>query len=348
MSFVRPCHGTITSYYGHRIHPVTGVRGTMHWGLDYGNTPHDNRIFSTAAGVVSAVGYVQGYGNRIIVSHTINGQLYQSLYAHLSQYKCRVGQRVAAGETIAIKGTTGVSTGIHLHFEIHVGYHNYGFTNARNPAVFVYDEESKEIQSRLRMLGYKVIPDGYYGQATHDAIKSFQRSKGLSVDGFAGYNTRVALKNATPNYAKEIAKEKEQKEEVLIQEDDTMAKFFNEGDSINLEVKQMLETAAGDGIIHAKWATQFEAGKLTGNQILGLLTKVFNKRHNEFRPSTGTLKDETVIFIKRAIEDGVIKDEKWLKQAEAGTLSEDDLAAIQMAVANRELADELAAKGEEK
>lgn len=111
---ITPVQGRITSRYGMRVHPVTGVY-KLHDGLDYGaacGTP----IRAAADGKVTQRYYNAGYGNRIFVDHgKVNGKRLVTSYNHLSRYNARVGQNVKQGDVIGYVGTTGYSTGCHLH-----------------------------------------------------------------------------------------------------------------------------------------------------------------------------------------------------------------------------------------
>lgn len=111
--FVKPVNGRLTSPYGYRTHPIYGDR-RFHTGVDYG-AAHGAGVFSTKTGTVIRVSYDSGYGNYIIVDH---GKGISSLYAHLSGFAVRNGQKVEQGQTIGYVGSTGASTGPHLHFEI--------------------------------------------------------------------------------------------------------------------------------------------------------------------------------------------------------------------------------------
>ena len=108
-----PGHTRISSPYGNRTHPVLG--GTrFHSGIDIpapGGTP----IVAAASGTVIMSQYSGSYGNVVIVDH---GAGVSTLYAHNSRNQVSVGQQVQAGQTIALVGTTGMSTGNHLHFEV--------------------------------------------------------------------------------------------------------------------------------------------------------------------------------------------------------------------------------------
>ena len=89
--------------------------GRVHQGIDIAR-PSTRSIFAADNGVVTDVGYHGTYGNRIIISHN-NG--YKTLYAHLSSTDVKVGQTVPKGSKIGVMGSTGRSTGIHLHFEVY-------------------------------------------------------------------------------------------------------------------------------------------------------------------------------------------------------------------------------------
>lgn len=112
-------NASISSYYGPRTSPTAGA-SSWHEGVDF--TPgYGAAVGSMAAGTVVATDYGStSYGNYIDVEHTINGQTILTRYAHLSSINVSVGQSVAAGETIGNVGNTGVSTGAHLHLEVHV------------------------------------------------------------------------------------------------------------------------------------------------------------------------------------------------------------------------------------
>ncbi|MDZ3830566.1 MAG: M23 family metallopeptidase [Sphingopyxis sp.] len=103
----------MSSGFGYRSDPFTGA-GAMHAGLDF-RGPVGTPILSAAPGRVSFVGRKSGYGNVVEVDH---GQGIMTRYAHLSAFTSRVGDQVAAGQQIAKMGSTGRSTGSHLHFEV--------------------------------------------------------------------------------------------------------------------------------------------------------------------------------------------------------------------------------------
>ncbi|KAF2515205.1 peptidoglycan DD-metalloendopeptidase family protein [Flavobacterium foetidum] len=105
----------VASGFGYRIDPFTKVR-KMHNGMDFtANTGAP--IYATGDGVVErADNTASGYGNHVVIRH---GFGYESLYAHLSKYNCRPGQRVKRGDVIGYVGSTGRSEGPHCHYEVH-------------------------------------------------------------------------------------------------------------------------------------------------------------------------------------------------------------------------------------
>lgn len=107
---VKPVTGTITSRYG----AVEDIRDHTHKGLDIA-APYGTKIMAAADGKVSYSGWMGGYGNLIIIDH---GNGIQTYYGHCSKLYASVGDEVEAGECIAAVGSTGYSTGNHLHFEI--------------------------------------------------------------------------------------------------------------------------------------------------------------------------------------------------------------------------------------
>jgi murein DD-endopeptidase MepM/ murein hydrolase activator NlpD len=105
----------IGSLYGYRTDPFYKVT-KFHEGMDF-SASVGSPIYVTGDGVVSEAEYNSGgYGNKIIINH---GYSYETVYAHLSKIKVKVGQRVKRGEVIGLMGNTGKSTAPHLHYEVH-------------------------------------------------------------------------------------------------------------------------------------------------------------------------------------------------------------------------------------
>jgi len=110
--FIYPVRGKISSYFGSRPDPFTGVR-RFHNGVDIVNTPGTS-IMAAMAGTVEDVGFNNNYGFYVILRHSG----YQTLYGHLARYVVARRQKVQQGDKIGELGTTGYSTGPHLHFSI--------------------------------------------------------------------------------------------------------------------------------------------------------------------------------------------------------------------------------------
>ena len=119
-----PSSRTITSNYGYRIHPISGVK-KLHAGIDIG-AGYGAAVTASAGGTVIMSQYYGGYGNCIIIDH---GGGVSTLYGHMSSLVAKKGQTVSAGQTIGKVGSTGNSTGNHLHFEVRV---NGSTVNPRN------------------------------------------------------------------------------------------------------------------------------------------------------------------------------------------------------------------------
>lgn len=113
----RPVSGPTTSAYGMRVHPITGVL-KLHDGLDFGvacGTP----IRAAASGTIIEQYFNAGYGNRVIINNGVKrGQSVITTYNHLSRYALGAGAKVSRGQVIGYVGSTGYSTGCHLHFMV--------------------------------------------------------------------------------------------------------------------------------------------------------------------------------------------------------------------------------------
>lgn len=123
ISLMRPVSGVVTSRFGARW-------GRSHKGIDIG-APQGTPIYAAAGGTVtvSQYGYNGGYGNYVIISH---GNGIQTLYGHCTTLCVEVGEQVSQGQQIATVGSTGSSTGNHLHLEIRIN------GVAQNPQNYLY------------------------------------------------------------------------------------------------------------------------------------------------------------------------------------------------------------------
>lgn len=129
----------MASGFGYRIDPVYKTT-KMHAGLDFA-APQGTPIYATADGVVQTSGNTgNGYGNHVVINHGYN---YETLYGHMVRVKARSGQKVRRGEVIGWVGSTGKSTGPHLHYEVHKN------GNAIDPIYFFYNDLTPEQFDRM-------------------------------------------------------------------------------------------------------------------------------------------------------------------------------------------------------
>ena len=114
----------VTSCFGQRW-------GRLHAGVDLA-APDGTRIRAVGAGVVVSAGPAEGYGIAVLIDH---GNGYLTHYGHMSEVSVVAGQRVKPGQQIGLEGSTGHSTGPHLHFEVHEGY----YQNPIEPTRWLHD-----------------------------------------------------------------------------------------------------------------------------------------------------------------------------------------------------------------
>lgn len=121
-----PVKGALSSGYGHREHPKSG-KPNFHSGVDI-SVYQGGTVTATADGIVSFSGWTGGGGNTVVIEH---GHGFRTAYAHNERNLVKVGQRVKKLEAIAVSGSTGVSTGPHVHYEIWKDGHHV------NPAAYL-------------------------------------------------------------------------------------------------------------------------------------------------------------------------------------------------------------------
>lgn len=160
----------ITSNFGWRIHPITG-RKKLHYGTDF--APHiagsrGQPVYAIKSGKVVTKGHNNARGHYIIIKHT--GENVSSLYQHLDSTSVSKGQTVKGGSQIGVMGTSGSSTGVHLHLELFKG----AFT--RNPGVYI--DPIPYLKGGDTM--GQIKEDGSFGPAT---IKRLQEFLGTKQDG---------------------------------------------------------------------------------------------------------------------------------------------------------------------
>ena len=137
-SYRRPLFkGTITSYYGYRINPLTGTGTKFHSGVDIGGNPEGTNVYATANGMVGKIiRKASCGGNQVYVFHTINGRQITSMYMHLLTINVSIGDQVTSNTVVGTvgggSGTRGwetCSTGAHLHFTLATGWYGKTYVN---------------------------------------------------------------------------------------------------------------------------------------------------------------------------------------------------------------------------
>lgn len=128
----------ITSKWGTRVHPVTGAV-KKHTGIDL-VSQKDDRVIAVESGVVTERTYngSSGYGNGVEIVHMLdNGQEVYTFYGHMqdNSVTCKVGEVIEKGQVIGLMGTTGMSTGDHLHFEVRI---KHGYGNDIDPISYLF------------------------------------------------------------------------------------------------------------------------------------------------------------------------------------------------------------------
>lgn len=136
-----------TSAYGRRLHPIS-KRYKLHQGDDYA-APHGTPIMAPADGVVSFKGRKGGYGNTVMLHH---GNGMETLYAHMSRFpkNMAVGKVVETGDVIGFVGSTGQSTGPHLHFEVHVNDRRVNPSSVNLPKQRLSEQELNNLRLQVQ------------------------------------------------------------------------------------------------------------------------------------------------------------------------------------------------------
>ncbi|WP_166998373.1 M23 family metallopeptidase [Paramicrobacterium fandaimingii] len=132
-----------TSDFGPRVHPITGDPDGFHTGLDLG-APDGTPILAAADGTVTVAEFSGGYGGLIVIEHHLDGQTVATAYGHMWEHGIHVhpGDQVTAGQHIGDVGSSGMSTGAHLHFEVRPGGTN---SEAIDPAKWLNDHDAADL-----------------------------------------------------------------------------------------------------------------------------------------------------------------------------------------------------------
>ena len=167
MDFIKPSLGSYSQNF----------RAKKHFGVDIA-LPGNVSIKAAADGVVSRSYYSTSYGEVIFIVHNINGQTYETVYAHMrsGSRKFKEGAKVKQGDVLGYMGSTGDSTGQHLHFEIHKGRWNINKTNAVNPLDYIGKDLTPAPKKK-----FVVLPSGA------DSWRVYPLSKSPTVGNEIGF-----------------------------------------------------------------------------------------------------------------------------------------------------------------
>lgn len=220
MKLINPAPGRkVTSPYGPRKHPITGQEGKMHHGIDFGGSFN---VKAAGDGIIDHVGWSpKGGGHVVIIKHASN--LYTVYYHGAHATKFKVGDRIKAGDIVYKSGTTGASTGNHLHFEVRKSrkwgdsvdpniYINNDKPNVKGsvggPENTARHQYALKVDGKLGKntwrawqnavkdnFGYRGIVDGIPGKMTWSAIQKSVVDYGYKgpIDGVPGVNTKKAV-----------------------------------------------------------------------------------------------------------------------------------------------------------
>jgi murein DD-endopeptidase MepM/ murein hydrolase activator NlpD len=142
-----PVAGRVSSGFGERFHPILGYR-RMHDGVDLA-APYGTPIVAAADGRIVSAGWRGGYGNEVAIAHS--GGI-ETIYGHMSSIAAVSGAYVRRGQVIGYVGSTGLSTGPHLHYEVHKGGRLVNPLSVKLAASPLKGEELRAFQYRLRGL----------------------------------------------------------------------------------------------------------------------------------------------------------------------------------------------------
>jgi hypothetical protein len=198
MKLINPApNRKVTSPYGPRTHPITGQKGKMHHGIDFGGS---FKVLAAGDGIVEHVGYsAKGGGNVVIIKHASN--LYTVYYHGKDASKFKAGDRIKAGEVVYISGTTGASTGNHLHFEVR---RSLKWGDSVDPNIYI-NNDKPEVKGSIggpenaARFQYGLKVDGKLGKSTwkawQNALKENFDYRGI-VDGVPGKMTWTAIQKS--------------------------------------------------------------------------------------------------------------------------------------------------------
>ncbi|WP_409289029.1 peptidoglycan DD-metalloendopeptidase family protein [Peribacillus sp. SCS-37] len=181
--FIWPAEGVITDHFG--------TRGGAHKGIDIA-APINTKVIASKAGEVSRAYFSPSYGNVVFIRH--DGQ-YETVYAHLNTILVKPGDSVKGGQAVGLMGTTGHSTGVHLHFEIHEANWTFSKENAIDPLIALNDAQTPvHAAVAVQKEDSNNSPQKIYRVKKGDTLWSVAVMAGTSVDELKGINNMRADK----------------------------------------------------------------------------------------------------------------------------------------------------------
>jgi murein DD-endopeptidase MepM/ murein hydrolase activator NlpD len=200
VKFIQPVSGRVTSFFGH---DVLQGKERQHWGIDWAQSGVIN-IKASADGTVSRSYLSTSYGECIFILHNIDGITYETVYAHMrsGSRKFHEGDHVTQGQVIGLMGSTGESTGQHLHFELHKGRWNIKKTNAVDPLNYVGVEDVKPVTvsatKQYINLHKHMTVWNHYG-LTQSPVRSNASKTPLNPKKFGGLSYEIVGKGKEPD-----------------------------------------------------------------------------------------------------------------------------------------------------
>ncbi|WP_409298016.1 peptidoglycan DD-metalloendopeptidase family protein [Peribacillus sp. SCS-26] len=175
--FIWPAVGVITDHFG--------SRGGAHKGIDIA-APINTKVMASKAGEVSRAYFSHSYGNVVFIQH--EGQ-YETVYAHLNSILVKPGDSVKGGQAVGLMGTTGHSTGVHLHFEIHETNWTFSKENAIDPLIML-DTAHTPVHAAVAVEkeDRSVSSQKIYRVKKGDTLWSVAVMAGISVEELKGMN----------------------------------------------------------------------------------------------------------------------------------------------------------------
>lgn len=204
-SLIWPTEGVITDTYG--------TRWGKHYGIDIA-APQGTPIYAIDDGVVNRSFYSDSYGNVIFIAH---GNGLETVYAHLHKRYVKEGDIVGVGEEIGTVGNTGRSTGDHLHFEVHIGSWNIEKSNSIDPMLVLLDP-NVNLAAQKKEAEYKAVLSNRITIVNNDEIQM--------EDQYVRYGFETQVASSVLDVESES--QNEEKEVIVVQEQDTLWSISNE------------------------------------------------------------------------------------------------------------------------